>query len=673
MKLTQHTLLARRGTAVIPTRPGLIAAAISVSLLLAGCSSSSSFDFDSAIEEAAGRVAPGAAFNPAEGVFPFPNNLLFAGTEDRTLNIPVTDPADLSNPQVALNSVDGFSTTEAITAPFNQPLDPATLVVQETIHVFEIAADPLTLTPQGINRELTAAEIIATPVGDGTTLALIPTQPLPEQTSFMVLVTNGVADTQGRNVGRAALFDLAVEENDSIDPMGPAGALIPLGQLAGGLIQLGAAAGINPDDVVMAWNFTTQSTTPVMQAVRAAAVPSQIAVQPNGLNTGDFGALGAADISVGFIALPYYLEAPTLENPLGAVNGFWRGQGGSNLTAFNPQPVATSTLNVPVLMTVPNANSGMTMPDAGWPVAIFQHGITADRSNVIAIADSMAAAGFAVIGIDLPLHGITDTSSPLYMEGMERTFDLDLSNNESGAPGPDGQIDGSGSLFVNLTNLQNARDNFRQGVADLFTLSASVGSLPMIDGSRKAFIGHSLGAIVGSTALAFDNTFSSATLANGGSGIARLFAGSPTFGPTVEAGLGAAGIELASAQGQQFLNATQTVIDSADPANHAAATAANAPIHLIQVLGDQVITGTVPGAPFSATEPHANLLGLPIVSSTSSGSGWVRFTGGTHSSVLDPGPDMAVTVEMQTQIATFAASAGQLLQIDNPGLLEAAP
>lgn len=672
MKLNTHTGLSRRMTAVNKNRFGLAATAAGIALIV-GCSSSSDFDFDSRLEEATAAVAPSAAFDPANAVFPFPNNLLFAGTEDRTLNIPVADPTDLSNPQVALNSVDGFSTTEAITAPFNQPLDPASLIVGETIHVFEIAADPLTLAPQGINRELTAQEMIAIPAGDGTTLALIPTQPLPESTSFMVLVTNGVMDTQGRPVGRAALFDLAVEETGDIDPQGPAGALIPLGQLAGGLIQLGAAAGVASDSVVMAWNFTTQSTTPVLQAVRAAAAPSQIAVQPTGLSTADVGAVGAADIMVGFIALPYYLQAPTAENPLGPVNGFWTGAGGSNLTAFNPQPVANSMQNAPVIMTVPNAASSQTMPAAGWPIAIFQHGITANRSNVIGIADSMAAAGFAVIGIDLPLHGITDTTSPLYQPGMERTFDLDLSNNTSGAPGPDGEIDGSGSLFVNLTNLQNARDNLRQGVADLFTLSASVGSLPMIDGSRKAFIGHSLGAIVGSTALAFDDSFSSATLANGGSGIARLFAGSPTFGPTVVDGLAAAGIDLASAQGQQFLNATQTVIDSADPANHAAATAANAPIHLIQVLGDQVITGTVPGAPFSATEPHANLLGLPIVSATTSGSGWVRFTGGTHSSVLNPGPDMAVTVEMQTQVATFAASAGQLLQINDASLLEAAP
>jgi hypothetical protein len=36
-----------------------------------------------------------------------------------------------------------------------------------------------------------------------------------------------------------------------------------------------------------------------------------------------------------------------------------------------------------------------------------------------------------VAAIDIPLHGITDTTSPLYQAGAERTFDLDI----DGTPG----------------------------------------------------------------------------------------------------------------------------------------------------------------------------------------------------------------------------------------------
>ena len=53
----------------------------------------------------------------------------------------MADPTDLANPQVALNALDGFSTTEAITTGFNQPLNPDSLQIGESVRVFEISAD----------------------------------------------------------------------------------------------------------------------------------------------------------------------------------------------------------------------------------------------------------------------------------------------------------------------------------------------------------------------------------------------------------------------------------------------------------------------------------------------------------------------------------------------------
>ena len=54
-----------------------------------------------------------AIFNPASGdptQVPVPTNLFFSGTGDLTLNIPVADPTDGSDPLVSLNALDGFST-----------------------------------------------------------------------------------------------------------------------------------------------------------------------------------------------------------------------------------------------------------------------------------------------------------------------------------------------------------------------------------------------------------------------------------------------------------------------------------------------------------------------------------------------------------------------------------
>ncbi len=648
------------------SKAGAAIASAMVVMLLGSCSSDSNFPFDQALSD----------FNPTDGTIPFPNGLLFAGSEDGTLNIPVADPTDFSNPQVALNALDGFSTTEPATTSFEQALAADSLVVGQTVRVFQLEADPITQAPLSVIRELDGSEILATPAGDGSTLAIVPLRPLPENSNFMIVVTNGIRDAvDGLPIGRSPWFNIVADQGDQLDPDGATGALIPLSQLTNQLLNLAGSQGVGRGSVVLTWNFKTQSTTPVLQAAKNNAVASNLVVGPTGLNTAAVGGFGAADILAGSLDVPYYLQPAANPNDPTPLTSFWTGQEGSNLTAFNPQPELVSTQTIPVLMTVPNANAGVgERPPEGWPVAIFQHGITRDRSDMLALADTMAAAGFAVISIDIPLHGITDTSSPLY-SGAERTFDLDLQNGD-GAPGPDGVIDGSGSYFYNLQNLLNTRDNFRQGIADLWTLSASVGNLAEINGERKAFIGFSLGAIIGSTMLAFDDSFNSATLASPGGGTARLLAASPAFGPEIIAGLEAATqMSLETPAGQAFLNtflsATQTIVDSADPVNHAAATAASAPIHLSQILPDQVVVGAVPGAALSGTEPLARLMGLPIVNETTSGSGWVRFLGGTHGSILDPTSDAGVTMELQNQIAVFAASEGDTLQINDPALLDA--
>ncbi len=120
-------------------------------------------------------------------------------------------------------------------------------------------------------------------------------------------------------------------------------------------------------------------------------------------------------------------------------------------------------------------------------MVIFAHGITGNRSQMLAMADTAALAGYAVIAIDAPLHGITpeDTAlAPLYIENTpfapianERTFDVDYVNNATGAPGPDGIVDGSGTHIINLTSMLTSRDNLRQGEADLSILAATIPSI----------------------------------------------------------------------------------------------------------------------------------------------------------------------------------------------------
>ena len=126
----------------------------------------------------------------------------------------------------------------------------------------------------------------------------------------------------------------------------------------------------------------------------------------------------------------------------------------------------------------------------------MQHGITGNRTQALAMADSFADACYVVASMDLPLHGLTpDTrrrsalfycsspTNPACLGARERTFDVDLVNNAStGSAVPDGLIDPSGTHFINLPSPLTSRDNLRQAEADLITFAKSAATLDLDGG-----------------------------------------------------------------------------------------------------------------------------------------------------------------------------------------------
>ncbi len=706
-----------------------LALALSVSLL-AGCSGSSNSPRAVPVTPATnnnGTPVAGiitARFDPAAGVVPTPNNLLLSGTTDLTLNIPVAGGEGSTNfgdPQVAINTLDGWSTSAPWSFSFSDAPNPASVVPGQSVRVFEVA---LTGPGGGVTRvvrELTAGVDFATaPQASDTTgrsWAIVPLKPLKQLTSYMAVLTTGIRDSRGNDSTPSQTYFLTKRTSPlcaagaSTDPLLPAStacALEPLRQLTNSHLAAAASAGVNRDTVVLSWVATTQSITPVLQAVRSVTQPGAVTVAPSGLNTSIAGLPPVADIFVGTLRVPYYLSAPSQANPTAPLNTFWRAAPGAyvppfnaaglnptsrNITFANPIPVATGTETIPVLMTVPNANSGRTKPAAGWPVVIFQHGITRNRSDALAISATMAAQGFAVVAIDMPLHGLPSSNplaignTPFGAVARERTFNVDYINNTTGAAGPDGVADDSGAHMINLSSLLTSRDNLRQGVADLFVLARTIPNIDLdangagdLDASRVAYVGQSLGAIVGTSFLALEPTVNLGVLNVPGGGIARMLEASPTFGPRIRAGLAAAaGLQPGTPSYDQFFGATQQIIDSADPVNYGFASATDA-ILLQEVVGngsnvlpDQVIPNRVTGAPLSGTEPLIAALGLPTITASTQAAtgvrGAVRFTAGDHGSLLSPTASAAATVEMQGQMASLIVSAGQAVQVTNTSVI----
>jgi len=669
----------------------------------------SRLDFETAQAEAAiAANAPMTVFDPGAGQIPFPNDLLF-GT-DGTLDAPIAvddagEPLDPADPLIALNQLDGFSTVAPISAGVTEALDPGTVTL-DTVHVYRVEA-----TPQGavtsVVEELGPTEVAVRAIGNR--VVIVPVQPLVPATRYLAVLTDGIVGEDGEALQASLFYGLAKNEEPYTRGLADAG-FEPVRQLTQTHLGAAASQGIDPANVVLSWTFRTQSIREPIQAAADIAMPTPLVFAPasgpseGGLSTSDVDERfqGKANLWIGTLELPYYQTAASADDPASfqaAVNGFWRNAADTAVNPADWTPVVTTTVTVPVLMSVPNgeAAGGGQAPDGGWPVTVFQHGITQDRTNMLAIADAMADAGRVVVAIDLPMHGIVDPDSALnaantaFPADAERHFGIDLAGVDPTAPGPDGDVDASGTHFYTPANLASSRDNLRQASADLLTLGASLpiavvpdaagDPVPAADAGLALntgdshFVGHSLGGIVGTTTLAYAPGYRSASLANPGGGIAALLEASGTIGPSIVAGLGAAGIVRGTPDYARFFVAAQTVLDSADPINHAPFLAAdtNTSLHLIQVDGDDTVPNTVDGAPLSGTQPLARVLGLTRVDETTAGNRFfVRFSVGNHSTLLRPGEgdaEVAATVEMQREVANFAAGQGQTLTVNDASVI----
>jgi hypothetical protein len=243
-------------------------------------------------------------------------------------------------------------------------------------------------------------------------------------------------------------------------------------------------------------------------------------------------------------------------------------------------------------------------------VVIFQHGITQNRTNALAIADSYASLCFIVAAMDLPLHGITDTTSPFYctpakaqcLGATERTFNIDIQNNTTGAAGKDGIIDASGGknglTYFNFFNPLVFRDNLRQSEVDLGNLTKSIPGLLLvstsgvtpvgIDATKIHYLGHSQGAIVGGAHVHFSNDTRTAVLANPGGPITLAAQESAFYGPVAQELVGKSAA-VDSYNYNMVFRDIQAVLDAGDPINHVKSAAEMHPMLLFNVIGDQTI------------------------------------------------------------------------------------
>lgn len=659
---------------------------LSVSVLLTACGSNSDYNFNKATEAAESVPPQGPVFDPAGGKIPTPNDLLMG--VDGTVNIP--NPADKDgkvNPLIAaINELDGASTSNPMIVQFGFELNKESLKIGDTIRVFEVTKAGLAVT--GVKAEVTS--ILIKVLDDKKTLALVPFPPFKENTSYLVALTNDIKDVKGNSAQAPSAYSLA---RSNVTLVGSDfEKLEPVRQHIGNLELIAKSQGVDTNKIILSWAFSTQSITAVLKDVAANAEAGKIVMAQTPFNTAllkpaiNYGGLaftGAADVHIGTLDIPYYLDKA---KPL---TGYWKNSDDKSPNRNNVKPIATSTLTVPVMMTTPSASLQLTKPAEGWPIVIYQHGITRYRTDMLIYADSLAKKGFAVIAMDLPLHGVPKTtragtpnpfhaSATAFPTDVEPSFELDLIDNATGAPAPsgDGKIDSSGAHFINLQSLLTSRDNNRQGVSNLLVLRRSLKDIADIDETYVGFIAHSLGGVVGVPYLGVENTYTPSALITTGASITTIIRDSASYGPTVKGALAAAGVTGAAYD--QFLQGAQWVLDSSDPINFTTPAVSHHAIYMTEIIGDGGTHLSDTTVPNSSTEILAALIGAKPATLAENvvavgAPKIIRFTQGDHSSILDPSDDVPTGVEsylnvfeeMHAQVASFMESSGTKVEVSD--------
>lgn len=609
-------------------------------------------------------------FDPGKSIIPFPNNLLLDRTTGK-VNLPAQcgeSAAATALRTLVVNALDGFGTFKtAMRITFTKPVDPATLngniVLYRRVNG-TTPQDPATATAIPLvfipGKTVRFDASCANPTEIDSVTA-VPAQPLAPRGTYTVAVLNGVKSADGADFGISATWGLVrqpvnpvVVENGEIisedTPLNPYEAedkatLLGLDLLwkahAQAIGFAAAAAKRERTEVLLAWEFTTQTTTlpldPSVATTPAGMVPKAPLSAMVTVASGDpavsthmgavleglgapAGSCGVAALNcsrvgavrVGKVTTPNYQSLSP--SPIGGamVPGPWS-------SPVTPTKIGDNLIDVHVF------TPAAAMPAGGYPTIVFGHGLGGGRVLSYLIASQLAGAGFATVAIDFVAHGdravrISNTGACVDVGG-NRPNPLVAANAACYAP-------------IFSTNLAATRDNVRQSVLDvqtlvqslkLCTVAAPCGGLA-VNAAQIGYMGISLGGIIGNVITATTPDLKASVLNVPAVGLVDVLENTQTLAircSTVD-GLIAAGIitgtpwnkmEGAAATGTcvgdewkaqpaylTFSSIARWILDSADGANFAAQVRARR--FLIQKVNEDTVV------PNSATNTMAALAGL---------------------------------------------------------------
>ena len=478
-------------TPVLPLAGALAAALLAPAALAAGVS----VRFDTA--------------SPAGAPFPS-NRYTVADAAQATLRrvaLPKPDcaqrPSDCADIDV-LNTLDGFSTQPRITIPFDGDIDPAS-VNSGTVYLLNLGQ---VLTGRGAGERVGINQAVWDPASK--TLVVQSDALLAEQSRYLLVVTDGVRDRQGRKIqsagwGAETGTEAGRELRDALQALPQGRAHV-------------AAASV----------FTTQSASTDLLKIKAqikASVPA-----PVDFRIGNGGTERALFPLASVQAIQFarqvgtapsfsngFLPTPALATVPGAVGQLAYGR-------FRSPDYQTAQKYIPATPTLTGAPQVQghndllvqvflpagAKPAGGWPVALMGHGFTDSMYGMPwTVAAVMASHGIATVSINVVGHGggaqgsltvLRAGGAPVVLPAGGRGIDQD----------GNGSIDSTeGVNAAAPRTLLGSRDGLRQTVVDYMQLVRQIEAGVDIDGDGSADLdaqrifygGQSFGGIYGTILL----------------------------------------------------------------------------------------------------------------------------------------------------------------------------
>ncbi|MGE0785291.1 MAG: hypothetical protein AB7S26_06370 [Sandaracinaceae bacterium] len=419
-----------------------------------------------------------------------------------------------------LGELDGFGTNAEAFFSFNRAFDEAALPDLDE----EIGNQPYGFVAfhpsSGGGRPTTETfRVVFDTTDDGQTLLLAPARPLPEDTLVAVYVTTAAAPATGGCLRPSEAFTAALAAAD-------ADTELAIGELTRSGVISGAA------DLAALTVFHTQSIAP-----DAVAVADDIAAR------------GAPS----FVAPPSCVDETTWIKCTGSIvsqdyrdaDGVFRRDAGQAAT-----PVGTYEL--PITFWLPPASAG----PGPHPTLFYGHGLGSGSEQAQRLADFAAPLGMVTVSASALMHG----DHPTNPDPDTATLQVVLN------------FFAVGDLNDRALHSTRLRENFRQTdwdrlqVTTLLETSPDIDGdgTPDVDGTHLAYLGVSLGGLMGPQLLATTDAYGAGVLAVPGGRVSTIISDSALFSALIDL-LRPPGTSPGDVR--RFFPVLQTVLDAGDPAS----------------------------------------------------------------------------------------------------------